>query len=207
MICFVVPLHIWFWWLLRIYKDGHLLTWVLLKLHFSALEILMKYQLDADHSKHLQLQNLFSSPKLMKNKNPQNWSCLQMSCFFGVYSFLQHKTWILNFRKICRVERDCDIVCVVLWKWKFNPSSSNSKHHFNSVWGKVSLLLNLFPQQEELLPEHSGSFQFIYIFGEQTCHSAAKCLCCHEMSLVGNFSACLYCYGCRVTHVIFENTM
>lgn len=55
--------------------------------------------LDADHSKHLQLQNLFDSTKLMKKKNPQNRSCFQtsgVSCLFLVLGFFPIKPEFLT---------------------------------------------------------------------------------------------------------------
>lgn len=76
--------------------------------------------------------------------------------------------------------------------------------------GKVSLLLSLFPQPEGLTPFGccqnslglSSLFTFLVNNSPVQLQSASA-----DMSLVGKFSVYLCCYSCRVTHVIFENTM
>lgn len=151
-----------FWWLLRIYKDGHLLTWVLLRLHFSSLELLMKCWL-------LIIPNIWSFKICLIAQN--SWrrkihktGVVSKCLFFWVF---------FNFRKICKLERDCDIVCMVLWEQKLTPSYNDSKYHFNSVWGKSAITPEPVSSTRSvrvlwLLPEHSGSPVYLY-FGEQKC--------------------------------------
>lgn len=120
------------WWLLRIYKDDCLLTWVLLRLHFSTLELLMKCWMLINPS------NIYSFKICLlgqsKWKKP---SGIVSKCLF----FSQIKTWIFNLRKTYRLERDSGFECLVLGEQKLSLSSSEWKHQFhsNSVWGKCLL--------------------------------------------------------------------
>lgn len=136
--------------------------WILLRLHFSSLGLLMKCWMLITPG------NTCSFKICLISQCKQKKSGIVSKCLF----FFQIKAWAFNFSKSYRLERECVIECLDLREQVLHPHSGNSKHcfHFNSAgWKSLNTVetialttgvhILLWP-----LPEHSESIKFDFIF-------------------------------------------